>query len=211
MDIPIRHGILRHSYMMSLLKTVLVESVTITTLRSTLSSSAGDGSVTVRPRPDLMDWSDFENAQAQSTYTLSTTHTLGVEFGKERIDYLIVTADSLKDAFTPLARFKRLKGLRVKVESIENILQMPCDYTEPQEKLKYYLYTLYQNNGLKWCLLGGDDNIIQARICYLSELESHNYFAADKYYACFEKNFRWDANNNGIYGEVSKQNNLMIT
>lgn len=186
-------------------KLFLVESVTITTLRSTLSSSAGDGSVTVRPRPDLMDWSDFENAQAQSTYTLSTTHTLGVEFGKERIDYLIVTADSLKDAFTPLARFKRLKGLRVKVESIENILQMPCDYTEPQEKLKYYLYTLYQNNGLKWCLLGGDDNIIQARICYLSELESHNYFAADKYYACFEKNFRWDANNNGIYGEVSKQ------
>ena len=186
-------------------KLFLVESVTITTLRSTLSSSAGDGSVTVRPRPDLMDWSDFENAQAQSTYTLSTTHTLGVEFGKERIDYLIVTADSLKDAFTPLARFKRLKGLRVKVESIENILQMPCEYTQPQEKLKYYLYTLYQNNGLKWCLLGGDDNIIHARICCINDGGVHQNVVADRYYACFEKDFRWDANNNGIYGETNKK------
>ncbi len=180
-----------------------VESVTISTLRSTLSSTASTGSVTVRPRPDLMDWSGFENTEAQSTYRLSTTHTLGVEHGKERIDYLIVTADSLKDAFTPLARYKRLKGLRVKVESIENILQMPCEYTEPQEKLKYYLYTLYQNNGLKWCLLGGDDNIIRARLCYISSFENHEFFAVDRYYACFENDFRWDGNNNGIYGETS--------
>lgn len=184
-------------------KLYFVESVTISTLRSTLSSTAGDGSVTVRPRPDLMDWSDFENTQAQSTYNLSTTHTLGVEHGKERIDYLIVTADSLKDAFTPLARFKRLKGLRVKVESIENIYQMPCEYTQPQEKLKYYLYTLYQNNGLKWCLLGGDDNIIPVRECYIPSFENHEYFAVDRYYACFEKDFRWNGNNNGIYGETS--------
>ena len=181
-----------------------VESVTISTLRSTLSSSAGDGGVTVRPRPDLMDWSNFENTQAQSTYTLSTTHTLGVEHGKERIDYLIVTADSLKDAFTPLAKFKRLKGLRVKIESIENILQMPCEYTQPEEKLKYYLYTLYQNNGLKWCLLGGDDNIIPVRICYMVDGYEHQNVPADRYYACFEKDFRWDANNNGIYGEAYK-------
>ena len=184
-------------------KLYFVESVTISTLRSTLSSTAGDGSVTVRPRPDLMDWSDFENTQAQSTYKLSTTHTLGVEFGKERIDYLIVTADSLKDAFTPLVRFKRLKGLRVKVESIENILQMPCEYTQPQEKLKYYLYTLYQNNGLKWCLLGGDDNIIPVRECYIPFFTNHDFFAVDRYYACFEKDFRWNGNNNGIYGETS--------
>lgn len=184
-------------------KLYFVESVTISTLRSTLSSTAGDGSVTVRPRPDLMDWSDFENTQAQSTYKLSTTHTLGVEFGKERIDYLIVTADSLKDAFTPLVRFKRLKGLRVKVESIENILQMPCEYTQPQEKLKYYLYTLYQNNGLKWCLLGGDDNIIPVRECYIPFFTNHEFFAVDRYYACFEKDFRWNGNNNGIYGETS--------
>ena len=184
-------------------KLYFVESVTISTLRSTLSSTAGDGSVTVRPRPDLMDWSDFENTQAQSTYKLSTTHTLGVEFGKERIDYLIVTADSLKDPFTPLVRFKRLKGLRVKVESIENILQMPCEYTQPQEKLKYYLYTLYQNNGLKWCLLGGDDNIIPVRECYIPFFTNHDFFAVDRYYACFEKDFRWNGNNNGIYGETS--------
>ena len=184
-------------------KLYFVESVTISTLRSTLSSTAGDGSVTVRPRPDLMDWSDFENTQVQSSYPLSTTHTLGVEFGKERIDYLIVTADSLKDAFTPLARFKRLKGLRVKIESIENIYQMPCEYTQPQEKLKYYLYTLYQNNGLKWCLLGGDDNIIPVRECYIPFFDNHEYFAVDRYYACFENDFCWDDNNNGIYGETS--------
>lgn len=180
----------------------LVESVTLSTKRTFLRSG-GNSSVTVKPRPDLMDWSEFENTAEKSTYKLSTTHTLGVEHGKERIDYLIVTADSLKDAFTPLAKFKRLKGLRVKVESIENIYQMPCEYTQPQEKLKYYLYTLYQNNGLKWCLLGGDDNIIPVRECYIPYFKNHEYFAVDRYYACFEKDFRWNGNNNGIYGETS--------
>lgn len=180
-----------------------VDSVSISTKRNRIFTVLGDNSsVRVRPRPDLMDWSDFENTEAQSTYKLSTTHTLGVEHGKERIDYLIVTADSLKDAFTPLARYKRLKGLRVKVESIENILQMPCEYTQPEEKLKYYLYTLYQNNGLKWCLLGGDDNIIPVRICYMVDGREHQNVPADRYYACFEKDFRWNANNNDIYGET---------
>lgn len=193
-----------------------VDSVSISTKRNRIFTVLGDNSsVTVRPRPDLMDWSDFENTEAQSTYKLSTTHTLGVEHGKERIDYLIVTADSLKDAFTPLARYKRLKGLRVKVESIENIYQMPCEYTQPQEKLKYYLYTLYQNNGLKWCLLGGDDNIIPVRICYIPWLDQHEKFASDRYYACFEKDFRWNANNNDIYGEASltkaEDDNLDLT
>ena len=64
-------------------------------------------------------------------------------------------ADSLKNAFTPLVRLKQMKGLRVKVESIEDILAMPCQYTQPQEKLKWHLYKLYENNGLQWCLLGG--------------------------------------------------------
>lgn len=185
-----------------------VDSVSLFPLRSV---TADNGSLTIRPRPDLMDWTGFENNQAQSTYAFSTTHTLGLAPGEERIDYLIVTADSLKEAFMPLLRLKKLKGLHAKIETIEEILQMPCEYTLPQEKLKWHLYKRYQNNGLKWCLLGGDERIVPVCSCYVNikNLKPHyHYFPSDRYFACFEKNFRWDANNNGKYGEYSNEISL---
>lgn len=186
---------------------MFVDSVTVSPVR-TDAPAASAGSVEIKPRPDLMDWSDMENQAARATYQTVDlpNHPLGVTSGSEQIDYVIVTADSLKDAFTPLARLKRLKGLRVKTESIENILEMPCEYTQPHEKLKYYLYKLYQNNGLKWCLLGGDETVLPMITCYIDDTTHHwqyRHIPADRYFACFEKDFCWNANNNDTYGEVA--------
>ena len=193
---------------------MFVDSVTVSPARSAAPSETA-GSIEIKPRPDLMDWSDMENQAARATYQTVDlpNHPLGVTPGAEQIDYVIVTADSLKDAFTPLARLKRLKGLRVKVESIENILEMPCEYTRPQEKLKYYLYKLYQNNGLKWCMLGGDERIIPVQHCYiaLKGVDPGYYnIPVDRYYACYEKDFCWNANGNDVYGEVKNDTNKLV-
>lgn len=188
---------------------MFVDSVTVSPVRSTAPSETA-GSVEIKPRPDLMDWSDMENQAARITYQTADfpNHPLGVTPGSEQIDYVIVTADSLRDAYAPLVKWKRLKGIRTKVVSIDSILELPCEYSRPQEKLKYYLYNLYRNNGLKWCMLGGDNQIVPTQFCSDPRFESEEgkdylYLPVDFYFCCFEKNFQWDTNQNGIYGEIS--------
>lgn len=186
---------------------MFVDSVTVSPVR-TDAPAASAGSVEIKPRPDLMDWSDMENQAARATYQTVDlpNHPLGVTPGAEQIDYVIVTADSLRDAYTPLVKWKRLKGIRTKVVSIDSILELPCEYSRPQEKLKYYLYNLYRNNGLKWCMLGGDDKVIPVQHCFMQIDTIQPYYTnipVDNYYACFEKDFCWNANGNDVYGEVA--------
>lgn len=188
---------------------MFVDSVTVSPMRAN-APAATAGSVEIKPRPDLMDWTGIENLQAQATYQTVDypNHPLGVTPGSEQIDYVIVTADTLRDAYAPLVKWKRLKGIRTKVVSIDSILELPCEYGRPQEKLKYYLYNLYRNNGLKWCMLGGDNQIVPTQFCHDSEFDSiagkdAPFLPVDYYFCCFEKDFQWDTNKNGAFGEIS--------
>lgn len=125
---------------------------------------------------------------------------------EEKIDYVIITRRSLVSSFEPLLKWKRMKGLYSRIITMEDI---ESDYEGDgiQLKLKNCLYKLYRNNGLQYVLLGGDDTIVPVRGCY-GEVEARNGIVKDRtiptdlYYACFGKDFEWDANGNGIYGET---------
>lgn len=131
-----------------------------------------------------------------------------IEESQERIDYLIVTKESLREAFTPLMQWKKTKGLYSKIVSIEDIEANYSGETT-QLKIKKCLYDLYSNNGLKYVLLGGDDTVVPVQGCYgkCSNVEDYN-IPTDLYYACFGAPFNWDKNQNGIYGEISDDLNL---
>lgn len=126
------------------------------------------------------------------------------------LDYLIITNNKLKDAFKPLIDWKRTKGLKAGIVSVEEINTMYQDSSSPLHlKIKEYLYEKYINEGLSYVLLGGDDKVVPTLKCYIEAncQESEN-MPVDMYYACFGGSFNWDANDNGIYGELNDSINF---
>lgn len=128
---------------------------------------------------------------------------------KKEHNYIIVTSSKLADSFKPLATWKTMKGVKAKIATIDEIVKKyPAKDT--QLSIKYYLYDMYKNDGLKYVLLGGDDSVVPVRGCYgiAGERGKPNFredfhIPTDLYYSCFGGDFSWDANNNGIYGELA--------
>lgn len=126
------------------------------------------------------------------------------------LDYLIVTNNELKDTFKPLLDWKRTKGLKTGIVTVEEIETSHENTSSPLHlKIKEYLYDRYINEGVSYVLLGGDDKVVPTLkcYCYANTSESEN-MPVDMYYACFDGSFNWDANNNGIYGEINDSINF---
>ena len=124
-----------------------------------------------------------------------------------KIDYLIVTSEALKDAFKPLYNWKREKGLRSKIITIEEI---NSKYNEGSQELnlKMCLYDMWKENSLKYVLLGGDVNLVPAKKCYGCFLDKYGVLNStadiptDLFYACFNGAFDWNANGDMEVGEL---------
>lgn len=121
----------------------------------------------------------------------------------ENIEYLIVTSKELSPYFQPIAKWKKMKGVSSKVIAVEDIEANYAGATTPL-KIKSCLYDLYQNNGLKYVLLGGDDTVVPKASCYVTAGGyTEKEMPTDLYFACFGGNFDWDGNQNGVYGETT--------
>lgn len=124
-----------------------------------------------------------------------------VKLPESGIDYAIITSSSLAPYFAPLAAWKRMKGVRTEIITLEDIFSRHAGDTN-QEKIKREIEALSKSRGLKYVLLGGDDTVVPVRLCKASCSGYTDYIPSDMYYVCFNGNFKWDGNNNGIYGEV---------
>ena len=123
------------------------------------------------------------------------------------VDYLIITSSSLVSSFDELVAWKRTKGTRTEVLSLDSIIQNYSGNTT-QLKIKNCLYDYYLNRGLKYVLLGGDNTVIPVQNCFAEVMTEEDSLSitnmpSDLYYACFGGCFGWDNNSNGIYGEVA--------
>ena len=117
--------------------------------------------------------------------------------------YLIVTSNALAPYFKPLATWKTTKGIKAKIVTVEDIMSAQ-EEADTALAIKTYLYNEYKNNHLKYVLLGADDKTVPSRKCYYGYKPSeYKNIPSDLYYACFDNCFSWDANGNGIYGELS--------
>ena len=123
------------------------------------------------------------------------------------VDYLIITADSLKNAYKELAEWKLYKGLTTRIISVEYIDSVYSGRSK-QEKIKNCLNEYFDRYGLKYVLLGGDNDIIPTQYayasCYMSGGYNETWIPTDAYYSClYGGDFYWDSNNNGIIGELN--------
>ena len=117
-----------------------------------------------------------------------------------QVDYLIITSEGLKSFFTPLVQWKRQKGVRTKVATIEDIEKYSSGDT-PQEKIKTYIYNAYKDKNVKFVMLGGDDTVVPVQYCYSDLGLEEKTLPTDLYYSCFGGDFGWNQNGNDKYGE----------
>ena len=130
--------------------------------------------------------------------------SLNTDASAENVEFLIVTTDELVESFKPLMGWKIQKGIRSEIITINDIYAIYEGNTQ-QLKIKHCLQDYYQNKGLKWVLLGGDDTLVPVQRCYaiVNNETEDSRIPTDLFYACFDNAFDWDANKNGIAGEVA--------
>jgi hypothetical protein len=123
------------------------------------------------------------------------------------VEYLIITSEALAENFSSLKAWKIRKGIRTKIISTYDIYSNYTGDTN-ELKIKNCIKDYYENNNLKWVLLGGDDAIVPVQGCYGEvELEEEtiidNTIPCDLFYACFDDTFDWDYDGDNIIGETT--------
>ena len=114
-------------------------------------------------------------------------------------EYLIITNENLKNTFQILANWKTKKGVPTIIETVENIVKKyrGCD---TQEKIRNYLKDIGSIYGSLFVLLGGDTNIIPARMKKSRNYSDKSLYAVDYYYACVSQG-DWQVNGNNMFAE----------
>jgi hypothetical protein len=125
-------------------------------------------------------------------------------------DYIIVTAESYVDEFQPLADWRMAQGLPAEIFTVESITSKYAG-RDDQEKIRNFLIEAYSEWGTGWVLLGGDTNVVPARITWAMDCEAEmspdeNDIRCDLYYGDLDGD--WDANENDVFGEVDDEVDL---
>jgi len=124
--------------------------------------------------------------------------------------YVIITDDLCRPYFQPLADWKTKKGVPATIVTTSEIYSAYQGIDE-QEKIRNFIIDARERWGTTWVLLGGDTNIIPARTAFAMDCQAgispvENDIPCDLYYADLDGD--WDANGNGIYGEVEDEVDL---
>lgn len=139
----------------------------------------------------------------------------------DSIDYLIITSNEFSYYFNSFVQWKRTKGVRTKVATIEDIYKADGNSGRSlQDKIKAYILYMYHIKGykFKYLLLGGDASVVPAKMCYgkvqytkynsnYNRTDTIRYLdkiPADIFYACLDytKDPFWDNSRNGVSGEL---------
>jgi hypothetical protein len=119
-------------------------------------------------------------------------------------EYLIVTGQALADAFTPLAKWKTMKGLTAAIITMDEVLAMSTGIDDA-EKLRNFLVDKY-NSGTRYVLLGGDETVVPIRYAFAANTSSIPTLdllqICDLYFG--DVNGIWDADSDGVYGEPTQ-------
>lgn len=119
-------------------------------------------------------------------------------------EYVIITDTTFVSAFLPLVNWKTKKGVPAKIVTTGWIYAQYSGY-DNAEKVRNFIKDAYQNWGTIWVLLGGDTNVVPARIVWAMNCEAGYYpdendIRCDLYFSDLDGT--WDANGNHTYGEV---------
>jgi hypothetical protein len=117
-------------------------------------------------------------------------------------EYIIITSGEIAPGFFPFLEWKNQKGIPTDLVLIEDILASVSG-SDPAEQLRNYLIQAY-NDGVKWVLLGGDEDVVPIRYLYPGNVSSyipelHYQQVSDMYFSDLTGD--WDVDGDGVWGE----------
>ncbi len=109
----------------------------------------------------------------------------------ENYDLLIITTDAFKSGFNPLVEAHDATSVATVVKTLTDIGASDLD------SIRNYIRDAYVNWGVKYVLIGGDDNVIPAPILFVSGMDENvTYYEdtmpVDLYYACLDGPYNYD-------------------
>jgi hypothetical protein len=141
---------------------------------------------------------------------LATTEMPSIEGSP--VVYAIISPDDqgMRSQWQRLADWKTATGYPAQVFTLDWITENYSHGADVPESIRLFLRDAYQHWGLQWILIGADVRLIPARYArswaYNSSLETGIDVATDYYYACLDGD--WDADNDGIFGESNRWDNM---
>ncbi len=115
------------------------------------------------------------------------------EFKSSRdvFELLILTSESLKDGFNSLKEIHDASGTPTVIRTLSDV------GSSDLEDIRDYIRDAYNNLGVEYVLIGGDDNIIPAPILWVEGLDEETwlyqtYMPSDLYYACLDGPYNYD-------------------
>ena len=148
----------------------------------------------------------------QSSSTISTTASRGgTRDANDKVDYLIITSQSLADdvesdadyAFQKLATYRATPlggSFSTRIVTIEDITANYEGDDVPMQ-IRNCITDYYQNHGTTYVVLGGDDSVVPVRYTYAYAEYTHEWhMPTDLYYSDLTGN--WQTNNYRDFGLV---------
>jgi hypothetical protein len=108
-------------------------------------------------------------------------------------DLLILTTDDLKDGFLPLATTHNQSGTRTIIKTLSDV------GGDTPEDIREYLRTAYATLGIRYVLLGGDADVIPAKMLWVEGMDENvthyeTTMPSDLYYACLDGPYNYNGN-----------------
>ena len=122
-------------------------------------------------------------------------------------NYVIVTGETLAPAFNEFIAWKKRKGIKVELVTIQDIYNnysgdLISGIYDNAGKLRQFLYDAYDNgDGIDYALLAGDNSILPIRHAYSNDNTADNDYIvpSDLYFA--DLNGDWKVDADSYYGE----------
>jgi hypothetical protein len=114
------------------------------------------------------------------------------------VDFIVITSDDYSDSFAQLVSFKNASGITTELVNIDSILLAGSGWDDA-EILRNYIIERYQNDGLQYVLLGGDETVIPVRMIDLYCEGYSDNAPVDLYFSDLDGT--WDSNGDHNYGQ----------
>ncbi len=108
----------------------------------------------------------------------------------DEYDLLIITTNSLQKEFEKLKECHDNRGVRTIIKTLSEI-------GDTAEEIRDYIRNAYMNMGIDYVLIGGDVDVVPAKMLWVSGLDENiypydDYMPSDIYYACLDGTFNYD-------------------
>ena len=162
-------------------KTVFYENlqVTVSTVPASTPSPLYRGGIDEDATRAMID-----NPETLSTYPHSGDTPL------TQYELLILTTNTLKNAFIPLKNAHDARGVPTVIKTLFDVSGSTTD------DIRNYIRTAYQNWGINYVLLGGDDDVVPAQNLYaeVNGGSTTDSFPSDLFYACLDGTYNYNGN-----------------